>query len=725
MSEQDSQVDLASCDREPIHIPGLIQPHGCLLAFDSGGALIGFSVNATGMLDIELRHGMSVAALGLDQQGVHGSLVAETIEASREGRASSYAVETTLNGQPADLVVHSNGSVVIAEWELRNASADGAAGFALKAHRMIDRLRRSTSLQEMLVTATEQVRALTGFDRVMAYQFRHDDSGEVVAEAREQSLEPYLGLRYPASDIPVQARQLYVLNTLRLISDVNYQAVPVKLAKGQPPLDMSQCVLRSVSPVHLEYLGNMGVAASMSISIVVRGKLWGLIACHHMTPRHVGYALRIACDVLASVLTSLVISIVATQESGLVKQAAACRALTMESVLHGDDVLASLQAHEADLCASLLADAIIFTERGRILSSAGVDLAAAAAIVQSLSGLDGGGLVSRVERVDWAEPSQLAIGEWIGLLALPFHPAGNGWVIFLRRERLQILRWGGNPEKHLVPGPLGPRLTPRGSFSEWCEVAPDQGRQWTPVEQDIAQTLLGELQRAVSLRYAESDRVRTLLMAMLGHDLRDPLSSIRMAGALLQEGSGEPRLGKHIINASGRMQRLITDVMDLSRISSGIGLGLHLRDTDLSALVAEFVSESSFANPGSVYQSRVAPGVVAHLDADRISQVLSNLLSNARHHGASGEPILVDLQRDGTGIELQVSNVAEAIDPALAATLFSPFKHSAKESGSNRTGLGLGLFIAHEIIAGHGGTLQYRYQAPHVVFVVRLGEVIG
>ena len=152
----------------------------------------------------------------------------------------------------------------------------------------------------------QQVRQLTGFDRVMAYRFRHDDSGDVVAEACNDAIEPYLGRRYPASDIPAQARRLYLINTLRLIADVGYTPVPVLGREGDAPLDMSHGVLRSVSPIHIEYLQNMGVHASMSVSIVVNGRLWGMLACHHMAPRQVPYSIRMAADVLAQVLASSV-----------------------------------------------------------------------------------------------------------------------------------------------------------------------------------------------------------------------------------------------------------------------------------------------------------------------------------------------------------------------------------------------------------------------------------
>ncbi|HRL30860.1 MAG TPA: GAF domain-containing protein, partial [Ottowia sp.] len=149
----------------------------------------------------------------------------------------------------------------------------------------------------LLQDAVHMVRELTGFDRVMAYRFRADDSGDIVAEERDAALDPYLGWRFPASDIPAQARRLYIENTMRLIADVGSTPVAVRAAPGvDQPLDMSHGVLRSVSPIHIEYLQNIGVGASMSLSIVLEGRLWGMLACHHRTPRQVPYVTRAACD---------------------------------------------------------------------------------------------------------------------------------------------------------------------------------------------------------------------------------------------------------------------------------------------------------------------------------------------------------------------------------------------------------------------------------------------
>src|ERR1700761_8303667 len=198
-------VDLDNCAREPIHIPGQIQPDGFLLAFDSAGTLVAWSQNAVEVLQLAPTAEMSTRNIDVVPE----------------------AIESSIAGREVDCVAHAHAGRAILEVSWRDQPIDAVATFALKAHRAMDRLKRQRNNFELLELAVREIQALTGFDRVMAYRFRHDESGEIVAEARVPTLEPFLGRRYPASDIPAQARRLYVLNTLRLIGDINYKSVPL------------------------------------------------------------------------------------------------------------------------------------------------------------------------------------------------------------------------------------------------------------------------------------------------------------------------------------------------------------------------------------------------------------------------------------------------------------------------------------------------------------------
>jgi chemotaxis family two-component system sensor kinase Cph1 len=308
------------------------------------------------------------------------------------------------------------------------------------------------------------------------------------------------------------------------------------------------------------------------------------------------------------------------------------------------------------------------------------------------------------------------------MLALPFDPPGGGWCLLLRTEQIEQVSWAGRPDKSDTYGPLGARLTPRGSFDAWHETVLGRAQPWEAPVQANARLMLSELLRASNARRAQTESTRAQLLAMLGHDLRDPLHSINMAGTLLERGTGDvqPTLGKRIQSSSNRMQRLIGQVLDMSRIDGGLGLGLLLEPLDLGMLAEDMVDEMRLAYPGISYEY-ANPGVtMVRADAGRMSQVLSNLLSNARHHGHVGHPIRVALHTDPGWATLEVANNGSPIADDLAATLFNPFKRNSLHNPRNRTGMGLGLYIVATIVREHEGEISYRHENGQVVFSVRL-----
>jgi light-regulated signal transduction histidine kinase (bacteriophytochrome) len=710
-----SGVNLDNCADEPIHIPGAVQSHGALFAFDAGGRLCAWSANVRQEFGFAPERNQLVDALPLPA-GVLDFL-AGAARAGTPLAGSPQLLEVAIEGREYDLVVHSFDGRTLAEFERREISTDEVAAFALRAHRGIDGLRRQPGLEPLLQFAVEWMRDLTGFDRVMAYRFRQDDSGDVVAEAVREDWPPYRGMRYPASDIPAQARRLYVLNTLRLIADVDSTPVPMLGSDASRPLDMSHGVLRAVSPVHVEYLRNMGVQASMSVSIVVNGRLWGLLACHHGKPRRVPYALRMACDVFAQVLAATVQLFEARGNAELSARAADVRAALMESMAVEDDLLAALHEHAGSLMDSLGANALVATQGGKVLVHGAVPQSVAEVIVAALPDNSEGSILHWHRLEDWPEASRPLLGGWVGVLGMQFDPASAGWLLALRTEQEETVRWGGRPEKTPVVGPLGHRLTPRGSFDEWREVVRDTAEPWDASRLQAAQRLLAEMYRAAIRRHAELDRLRTQLLAVLGHDLRDPLHTIKLAAQVMDRGKDPNPLGRRIQASSNRMQRLIGHVLDLSRIEGGIGMQLRRQPVDVTPLLLELVEDSRLSHPASVVSVDLPDSLVAEVDGDRFMQVAANLLSNARHHGAPGQPVELVARADGGRLRFEVRNHGAPLEPNLAAELFRPFKRNATTSTANRTGMGLGLYIANEIALAHGGALRYEYAEPAICFI--------
>jgi len=722
--EYGRQVDLLSCADEPIHIPGSIQPHGALLFFDRAGLLEGWSANSATLLGIAPQLGLSFSDLALHSAA--GEAIGECLATCDDEDAAPLVAGLSIGAAEYDCVVHAEGSRIVAEFELRETSSEEVSRFAIKAHGSIDRLRRQKTIDALLASAVEQVREFTGFDRVMAYRFRADDSGDVVAESRRDDLVPYLGQRYPAGDIPAQARRLYTLNTLRMIADMSYDAVPLYGAPGAGPLDMSHAVLRSVSPVHIEYLKNMHVCASMSVSIVINGRLWGLIACHHMAPKIVPYAVRMAVDVLAQVMASTIHSIEARHEASLAEQSARVRSALVESLLLDDDPLDALGAHAASLVSASGAQAMIVTQHGKIVADGDLPEGLAESVVASLPE-NQHDLVVREKRSDWPQALHAQLGKWVGMLALPFDPLGQGWCILLRVEQIETVAWGGRPDKIVALGPLGERLTPRGSFDAWHETVRGCAHAWEPNVLANARLTLAELVRAVNAHRAQTDATRAQLLAMLGHDLRDPLHSINMAGMVLERtgsaagsGNGQPTLGKRIQSSTNRMQRMISQVLDMSRIDRGMGLGVALEPIDLKDLLVDLMDEARMAYPSIPLELICDDPATVRADSGRLAQVLSNLMSNARHHGDAGQPITVCLRAHDGEVSIAVANFGKPIPPETVATLFNPFKRASLNNPRNRTGMGLGLYIAQQIVREHQGEIAYRYENDQVVFTLRL-----
>ncbi|MBN9412113.1 MAG: GAF domain-containing protein [Burkholderiales bacterium] len=702
------QVTLANCDREPIHIPGRVQSHGVLVAFGAGGVVTHISANAGAILgEFAPALGQSLAdtCFGQNAQMLHG--VQECLRDDGPD-VQPVALEVELLGRRMEMVAHRHQGVTLIELEPLPDDDRRFDNHAFQGHRALGRLRRQRTIEDLLAAAVQEVRRLTGFDRVMAYRFRHDDSGDVVVEDKLESLEPFAGRRYPASDIPAQARRLYVLNTLRNIVDVASPTVPLEVFDPEaPPLDMSHALLRGVSPVHIEYLTNMGVRASMSISIVINGSLWGMLACHHMQPHVVPYRVRTACDVLAQVLAANVQGLMARSHAARMESAASVRTQAIQHLLHADDGIFALQSRAQALCDMLEAQGLVLANGGRVAVHGGLPVAAGRALVawleeQATTTRDS--FVSRNCLDDVPAPLRETLGVWCGFLAVRFAPASGGWLVALRKEQVETIAWGGRPEKEYVHGPMGTRLTPRGSFDVWKETVRGQCVPWNGADREIAQALLAELIRAASVRGAEVAHARTHLLSMLG-----------VASGGDTDTAAAPAEAS---SAAGRLRHVVGQVLDASRLSSGTGFELRPEALDLSALVRELLDQKGEAYPDTRFVRELPRQLMLQGDAQRLRQLIQSLLSNARVHGAPGEPIFVQLaESDGTAV-LDVSNTGDAIDPAAVDALFDPLRRPTP--GERAGGLGLGLYIARSIARAHGGELDYAFADPFVVFSLTL-----
>lgn len=719
---------VANCDQEPIHALGLIQPHGALLCFSPTGALLAKSRNAEALLGPLPALGEMLSADCLNEP-VRRALQAGLSDRSISGDSMDC---TGAGDQRLDLIMHWSTTTLIAEFEQIADDAPAATQFALYSQRAIQRIQTShhESVGQLLQAATDAIQTMTGFDRVMGYRFLSNGSGEVVAETRRDDLPSYLQQRYPAGDIPEQARRLYVLNPIRQIAHVAAAAVPIDPPYHPvtgSPYDLSYSVLRSVSPIHIEYLTNMGVAASMSISIIVNGKLWGLFACHHMTPYRTSHAVRLSSTVLTQVVSMLIMQVEGKQRLAAEMRIADLRARIAAQLAEAEDPLAGMLKAQHDIAglvdseaAWVIVDREVLALHGAEPSNRDALLALADEMANARSEL----LATASLRTDFPAlpPINTPVGAACGCLAIQMIGDKRITIVWLRDEFVDTINWAGPLDKVIAHGPHGPRLTPRGSFEVWKQTVRGTSREWTDADRFAVRELRAVLQEIALNHMREAERARTTLLAALGHDLRDPLQAINLAVQLMGRGlATSSDTAKRVEGSTRRMQSLINYILDVSRIRSGLGLGMSRTDVDLAALLDAMVEQTGQTHPGMTISTTFADdlGLVA-VDFDRLSQAMGNLIGNARHHGDMAHPVRIEASIEGDRAVVRVVNRLSKKVTVSFERLIDPFKSGSLDNPNNRGGLGLGLFIANAIIKGHDGVLAATFSETEAIFVVSL-----
>ena len=509
--------DLTSCDAEPIHIPGAIQPHGFLLALDDDQRIVVASANCQQLVG-------APAVIGTSLASFLGQEMADLIsaDASRPGEIDLFPAR--LAGRQVEVRTHHSGERLVVEIE--EVAEQQLSGLSLRhARRAIGRLASTTDVLGLAAQLSEEIRDLLAFDRVMVYRFDADWNGEVIADARHPELNPFLGLHYPASDIPAQARRLYTVNWIRLIADVGYTPVPLDpvLDPGTgAPLDLSFSTLRSVSPVHLEYLANMGVTASLSVSIVVEGKLWGLVACHHYSgPHRPTQDARAAAELLGQVASQMFFDRehAEIRMAGLELGRRGSAILTTITGLSGDPV-EDLVAHP-DLGPFLGASAVAVRNGDQVLSVGPVP---PLPVLDQIAGLleMPGDYATSSDQLGTLDESLAPYAE-VAAGALRIGSASDRYLLWLRPEQVQQVDWGGDPTNKLLAAREGPdvRLSPRKSFEKWRQVVRGRSEPWTASELAAAEAVGIDLQGVILSRAREQMAVAESLRQSVELD-RDP-----------------------------------------------------------------------------------------------------------------------------------------------------------------------------------------------------------
>ncbi|WEK07825.1 MAG: ATP-binding protein [Candidatus Pseudomonas colombiensis] len=713
---------LANCANEPIRTPGAIQPHGVLLTLSEPEMrVVQVSANVQALL------GKAVDdVLGAPLALLLGEDYAQQVQLAAQQHHPLDAPELyfTLNGGVFEGFVHRHQGVLVLELEVQAKPIEslGADGRLNNLGRMLQRLHAAKSLEALYDVSVKEIQAITGYDRVLIYRFEEEGHGQVIAEASSPSMEVFQGLFFPASDIPEQARELYRTNWLRIIPDADYQPVPL-VPKLRPdtgqPLDLSFASLRSVSPIHCQYMKNMGVLSSMSISLLKDDKLWGLISCGHRQPLHVPHELRSACQTIGQVLSLQISAMEALEVSRQREEKVDTLALLNQAMIDSpENVFDGLAQQPALLMALTQAGGVAIIEDKQLHRYGNCpepeEIRALHKWLQSSSQK-----VFSSHQLSLVYPPAEAftrVASGVLAMSLP-KPVDNG-VIWFRPEVKESINWSGDPSKplNMEDSESGLRLRPRTSFEIWKVEMAGISTQWTPgdlfaandlrrsaLESDLARQVLRE-QRAV--------QARDELVAVVSHDLRNPMTVISMLCGMMQKAfsSDGPHTSRRISTAidtmqqaAGRMNTLLEDLLDTSKIDAG-----RYTITAQQLEVAEMFEEANaLLSPLALDKDieisfHSEPALTIHADPERLFQVLSNLVGNAIKFTPRRGKIGVVAMAAGDDIVFSVRDTGEGIAKDQLPHVFDRY-WTLKEG--NPTGTGLGLYITQGIVEAHGGRI--------------------
>jgi len=707
--------DLAACEREPIHAPGQIQPHGLLFFIDQTSEhILQASANAEAALGFPIRtiFGSPLnAALGVDLT------FKDTLGEPGRGR---YFRSIKLNSPEGPVSYHvlahqHDGGIVV---ELEGIPADESE--LVDAYSPIEQFLTSRAEDGesagLANIAAQVIRRVTSFDRVLVYRFDEAWNGTVIAEDRNERLPSYLGLSFPASDIPKQARELYKLNRIRLIADAGYSPVSI-VPELNPltnrPLDLTFSTLRSVSPIHLEYMQNMGTMASMSFSLLRDGELWGLISCHNSVPRQTSFQRRAACDILCQILSFQLASQERNREGQHLiflqrVQSQLLRYMTesprfIDGLLeHPDDLLvltgsqgaAILFERECHLIGDTPAEDQV-REIGRWLYEAGAEVFHTDCLA---------------ERWPKAESLRHVAS---GMLSVSISKLEGSYVLWFRPESVRAIVWGGEPDK-AVSGDH--RISPRKSFEAWKQIIQLHSTPWRSSEISAATELRNSmvgivLRRAEEIAQLNSELERSnkeleAFSYSVSHDLRAPLRHIAGYADLLRESSETSLNDKamrylNTINESAEFAgTLVDNLLHFSRVGRA---RLDMMPINFDLLVREISRELDRDSGGRQIEWNISPLPTVEGDLVMLRTVWRNLLENAIKYTRDRPVATVEVgfEKKGREFVFFVRDNGTGFDMKYADKLFGVFQRLHRME--DYAGTGIGLANVRRIVARHGG----------------------
>jgi diguanylate cyclase (GGDEF)-like protein len=552
-----AEIDLSVCEREQIHTPGAIQPHGAVIAVLADGLVVTHaSANLAAILGRPPE-----AGFGRTLEEVIGEVACRILlgTGSRDGAAlgPTHPIRGP-DGGTLYLHAHRAGRHICVDIEpARGDPGQGLPG--TMARSVLETFNYAATREELCKLAVRGLKTITGYDRVMAYRFGADGHGEVIAEAREATLEPYLGLRYPAADVPLSARRQYLRQRVGMIADSNYQPVPLLADPAQDerwPLDLTHSALRSVSPVHRQYMRNMGTAASLTIGLAHGADLWGMLVCHHATPRIAGPELLAVADTIGQVVSLLLVPLGEAQIYAQRHQRNAILRALVDRLAAPLPLPEAFAAAEAELLRLVDAAGAVVRLSGSLVTLGRTPpphaVERALAVLRPAAGSE----VLAIDDLGVRHPEFAACAaEGSGALLLPLAPDPDDAILWFRPELAQTVTWGGNPAEHATLEPDTGHISPRSSFAAWKETVSGHSAPWAEVDLGLARELRSVFQAEVA------QRTKAELARLRHYDSLTGLPNRSLLQDRLEEAGQEPGSGAVLLFLDLDRFKAINDTM--------------------------------------------------------------------------------------------------------------------------------------------------------------------
>jgi light-regulated signal transduction histidine kinase (bacteriophytochrome) len=713
-------IDLTNCDEEPIHIPGKIQSHGFLFAVkDTDFVVTHISRNVSEVLSINGEDFLNKPFADLENVLSGKGNIANIIQVLaniKDGADIINPMKITLNGALYNLIISHNQQEFLVEFE-QSPAYETELELQRTIGKSFSEIISGDNSFELLNRAALHVKQLIGYDRVMIYQFNTDGHGEVIAEAKNDHIESLMGLHFPASDIPRQARELYKKQLTRIIADVNDTTADIISFKTEA-LDLSCSELRAVSPVHIQYLKNMEVQASFSISLVRGDHLWGLIACHNDTPKFIDYSSRQASKLIGKILSYSYDFIKQSEERDNQKDYLITQEKLFSQLRESRDIADALTNQVTTLKDVIESSGAAFLSDGQIhLTGDTPSEAEVRDLAKWLSASNNESMYCTSELSVHFDAATSYKSVASGLLATIVSKEQGEYIMWFRPEITKQINWAGDPEKPVEIGKDGNlTISPRTSFASWSQLIKGSSKDWLKTEKEFAQKILSEVISAANQRAAETrflnEKLKTAYEELdkfsytISHDLKNPLAVIKSYSEILEYhktlDDRSKMIVKKILASAVKMNHLIDEVLKYSQLGREyVNYSIIKMEPLLAELQAELPVGLKVANLD--FNISGTPNVYG--DPTMILQVFTNLLSNAIKYSSKTEKPEVSVSGNDDGAEIIYTIVDNGIgiDPSAHSKIFELF--SRLHPVSEFEGTGVGLAIVKRMVEKHKGRI--------------------